>query len=332
MRLACAALLTLGALTLACSDGRYPLDDVLTFVDVQARGTHNSYHVEMVPPLHPSHAYTHAPLDVQLEAHGVRQLELDLHVTTDGTFEIFHLPAGADEGTTCRKLVDCLTTIERWSSAHPDHLPIVVWIEPKDEDLDWADERYQPLTGQFPRLERELLSVFPRERVLTPDDVRGDHPTLPAAIAADGWPTLGRLRGRIVFSMLDSGTHRAAYLDGAPALEGRLMFVDADTSTDTFAATFKIDDAAREATRVRALVEAGFMVTSNVDAADERDADNAAKLAASLAAGAHFVSSDFDAPTPGYDPRIPGGAPARCHPLRAPPGCTAADVEALDAE
>jgi hypothetical protein len=110
------------------------------------------------------------------------------------------------------------------------------------------------------------------------------------------------------------------------------MFVDADTSTDAFAATFKIDDAAGEAARVRALVEAGFMVTSNVDAAGESDADNTAKLATSLAAGAHFVSSDFDAPTPGYDPRIPGGAPARCHPLRAPPGCTAADVEALDAE
>ena len=68
----------------------YPLDDELRLHHVQVRGTHNSYHVEPETVIHPSHAYSHAPLDVQLETQGVRTFELDLHRMGD-TFDVFHL-------------------------------------------------------------------------------------------------------------------------------------------------------------------------------------------------------------------------------------------------
>ena len=58
----------------------------------QARGTHNSTHIALEFPVHPSHRYTQAPLGVQLEEQGVRQFELDVHRHVDGHFEVFHLP------------------------------------------------------------------------------------------------------------------------------------------------------------------------------------------------------------------------------------------------
>src|SRR5690606_9018207 len=56
----------------------HPLDEVLRIHHLQAKGTHNSYHI--APPRAPGvWDYTHAPLDVQLGAQGVRKVELDLY-------------------------------------------------------------------------------------------------------------------------------------------------------------------------------------------------------------------------------------------------------------
>lgn len=317
-------LLGLAAACASCSSAadRYPLDDLLRFNHVQARGTHNSYHLEPAMPFDSSHRYSHLPLDRQLGELGVRQLELDVHLHIGGHFEVFHLPGGVDSETTCKKFVDCLGLVKRWSDAHPAHFPVLIWLEPKDEELDWADMNYQPILDRYDDLEAEILSVFPN--VVTPDEVRGRHATLPEAVAADGWPALRRLRGRVIFSMLDSENHRTRYLAGAPNLEGRLMF--ADTSS---AALMKINDPRSE--EIPALVRAGFVVTSNVDSPGETDAANTERHKAALDAGSAFLSSDFDTTPEGstYSSAIPGGEPVRCNPISAPPQCTARDLEDL---
>ena len=79
----------------ACDEaepGWYPLDDVLTLSDVQAKGTHNSYHMEPDFAFDASHEYTHLPLDEQLSEQGVRQFEIDLHYHVDEGFQVFHIP------------------------------------------------------------------------------------------------------------------------------------------------------------------------------------------------------------------------------------------------
>ena len=51
---------------------------------------------------------------------------------------------------------------------------------------------------------------------------------------------------------------------------------------------------------------------------------------AALSGGAQFVSTDYEVPDPRFGPyqvRIPGGQPARCNPVTAPPTCRAIDVE-----
>jgi hypothetical protein len=54
---------------------------------------------------------------------------------------------------------------------------------------------------------------------------------------------------------------------------------------------------------------------------------------AAIASGAQFVSTDYPAPDPdfgtGYFVEIPGGMPAGCNPIGAPPECMAADIENL---
>lgn len=287
-----------------------PLDATLTLPDVQALGTHNSYHVEPDEVLDASHAYTQPPLDEQADL-GVRAFELDVHRREDGEFLVFHLPS-IDPESTCETLADCLGVLRSWSDAHPCHVPFVVWLEPKD-DLDEMVEGLTSLEGHMTELDAAVEAAWP-DRVLRPDDVRGDHTTLPEGIAA-GWPLLADTRGSLMLALLDSGERRAEYLDGAPALEGRTIFVDSDSEGDAFAATFKIDDAAGEAETVGRLVEAGFLVTSNVDAADEDDTTNQASFDASLAAGPNHLASDQVVPGEGYVAELPGGSP-RCHPAR----------------
>jgi hypothetical protein len=304
----------------------YSLDDVLALPHVQAKGTHNSYHQQPDPVWHPSHRYTHDPLDVQLEQHGVRQFELDLHYRSGAGFEVFHLPSIDDE-TSCRALDDCLDTMRGWSETHPWHLPIVVWFEPKDEDADSLDPELEELSGKWDEFDETLVSNLGRDRIVTPDEVRGEHATLPEALAA-GWPTLGTMRGRFLFAMLDAGAARDEYLDGHPAAAGRILFPDSDGPTDPWAAMFKINDAAAEAQRVAELVVQGFVVTSNSGSADGDD--NAEHWAASLAAGANFLSTDLPAVHPtDWFADIPDGAPARCNPVSAPPECTALELENL---
>ena len=305
----------------------YPLDDVLRFNHIQAKGTHNSYHVEPEEPADDSHRYTHSPLDEQLSLYGVRQFELDLHYRKDEGFEVFHLPF-LDDVTTCRKLVDCLGLIHNWSERNRGHIPILIWLEPKYE-VDFLDSTLLDYIEGYDELEEEILSVFPRNRILAPDDVRGSYEDLPKAITNKGWPTLREIRGKVLFSLLDGGEHRDAYIADTPNLAGKLMFVNSSEETDPYAALFKINNAQTSSERVRQLVLDSFIVTSNVDGADNTEETNSEKLAASLEAGFHYGSSDFPAERSGYWFELPDGNPARCNPVFPVESCSSEDIENL---
>lgn len=307
----------------------YTHDDTRTIADVQALGTHNSYHRRPANPLVPEYEYEHAPLDEQLVM-GVRAIELDLHRRADGTFSVMHLPH-IDPGTTCDSFSECLGVMLTWSLANPCHAPLMIWLEPKDLDVDatFPDE-YQTYVGQEAAIDDEIRAVWPPEKLFDPDELRGAHATLPEAVTQDGWPTLGAMRGQALFAMLDSDEHRTPYVTETPNLAGRAMFVDSDSAADPFAATFKIDNAVSEAAKVTDLVGQGFVVTSNVGGAGDDPTANDADFTATLAAGANYLATD----APGVvgdmtKDFIPGGAPARCNPVRPVDGCVSTDIEAL---
>lgn len=289
-------------------DFGYPMDDVLRMNHVQAKATHNSYHVETAGNTLAEWKYSHAPLDVQLESQGVRAVELDTRlVEATDRFEVFHLP-GLDEQTTCRAFVDCLRVLDTWSRAHPKHVPILVQIEPKDAPPADAEP-------YFAKLEKEILSVWARERIVAPDDIQRDSPTLREGVTSKGWPVLAEARGTILFYVDNSSDWRAAYTRGGKSLAGRLMFVDSKED-DPLAAIVIANDPDDRA-RIDAAARAGFLVRTRAD-----EAGSAPKHEAALATAAHALSSD--AP---LSLVLPGGSPVRCNPVAAPQGCSPGALE-----
>jgi hypothetical protein len=295
----------------------YPSDDELRISDVQAKGTHNSYHVEMAGNHVPDWAYSQPPLEQQL-AVGVRQIELDLTLDVDvGHFEVYHVPL-ADEGSTCRRFTDCLRALKGWSDRYPGHHPIYVQLEPKDGFVPEIAEAY------FAQLEGEITSVWPRERVVAPADVQGAAPSLRPALAERGWPPLGTMRGKVLFALDDTGDVRRAYTRGDNDLDGRLLFVDSRPE-QPYAAIAVLNDPIADAAAIRAAVAARLLVRTRADAdgVEPRRGDRS-RMEAALGCGAHFISSDFVVTMPGVDYllAVPGGAPLRCNPVTAPKGCS----------
>lgn len=302
------------------------LDDVLRLHHAQVKGTHNSYHLEPALPFDPSHEYSHAPLAEQLDAQGVRAFELDVHREVDGTLEVYHI-IGIDAVTTCDTLEACLLQIKSWSDAQPDHLPVVVWLELKD------DTGGQPLDTPeaLQLLDDVVTGVFPPAQLLTPDDVQGEHPTLRARLQAEGWPTLGELRGQVLVTILDTDEPAEVYTSGYTTLAGRPLFVraDSDQLELPWAAIAKLG---RGETDAIATAHAGnLIIATNVCGAADSDEECFAARQQAMDAGIHMLKDDFPAPVPerAYWLDFPDGTPARCNPVTAPPECTAQALESL---
>ena len=286
------------------------LDEVLHMNDIQMEGSHNSYHIETTGGIIAAWHYTHQPLDVQLTAQGVRQFELDFHYNAPGDFPVHHVPP--DIGSTCASLPQCLGLLKTWSDAHPRHAPLVVLLEQKDE-FDIIK-----VSGHYDEVDAVLLSVWPRERIITPDEVRGQHATLREAVTTDGWPTLGKARGRILFAFIGDSTE---YMDGHPNLENRVVFPRANAS-DPFAAFVLIDDAQGREADITDAVRQGFIVRTRYNGEELKLVP--AVLDIAQRGGAQCLSGDFP-----LDFALTGGAPSRCNPVRAPAACTATAVEQL---
>jgi hypothetical protein len=334
----------------------YPLDKTLRLDQVQVLGSHNSYHgrpypqvldalYKSTPALARTLDYAHAPLPQQFDI-GVRQIELDVWYDPLGGkyarpsfpiqegvkipntpvmlapgYKIIH-QADVDTNSTCLTFVLCLRLVQAWSDAHPGHVPMDVHIEMKD------DNATEPM---FVALEREILSVFTRSQIITPDEVRGNFATLGEAVRTRGWPTLGSVRGKVYFTLDNEGAFRAAYLVGHPSLRGRLIFTPSAPGQDD-AAFAKLNDPVGDAAKIKAALAAHMIVRTRADADTvQARANNHHDEQVALAGGAQLVSTDYEQPDPklgnGYVTKIPGGTPARCNPVIAPPGCKPTDVE-----
>jgi len=353
---------------------RIALQDCVRLNEVQVVGSHNSYHVEPQEPLFSILAaisalaydiqYTHPPLATQFSDQGIRQIEIDVWTDPSGGlfarrfgnvlanlppysdnpamyepgFKVIHIP-DIDFVSTCETFVACLEEIRAWSDAHPRHLPIAVLVELKDDPpFVPLSELAQPLPIGAPELDAldaEIRSVMPPAKLLTPDDVRGAHPTLEDAVRSAGWPTLGETRGRVVFLMDNGGTKRALYRAGRSSLEGRVLFTNA-VPGDADAAFVKQNDPLADPGLIEDLVREGYLVRTRADADthEARTGDTAPRDAA-LASGAQYVSTDYAVPDPrfgtGYRVDLPGvatGAAGRCNPVNAPVFCRSAWLEA----
>lgn len=280
----------------------------LALHELQLKGSHNSYHRAPRLSLARSWRYTHAPLEVQLASQGVRQLELDVRYAR-GELLVGHLPI-VDGRSTCVKLRDCLIRVRSWSRAHPGHLPVFVFIEVKDS---LAPAR---LDGRLDAIDFQIAHVFSPDELLTPHHVAGDAKSLRAAIVERGWPSLEETRGRVAFVMFGPDRHKRAYTAGRPRLDGRVMFVATEDTTQPYTSVVFYDDPVGQKSDIVKAVASHFLVRTR---ADRNLVKRRKRRDAALASGAHFVSTDF------ADPRhqwLELEAAGRCNPRSASAGCT----------
>ena len=351
------------------SRSAYPRDRELRLNHFQVIGTHNSYHIEPRPELMDyllrrlgslaeGFQYSHVPLAEQFERQGVRQIELDVFADPQGGlfahraglalirqnpdagipeleqpgFKVLHVQ-DIDFESTCWTLVQCLTEVKRWSDANPRHMPLMILIEAKDEWIPVAGSAVPIPIGEaeLDALDEEIRSVFPSERLITPDDVRRDRATLRDAVQNVGWPTLADTRGKVMFCLDNGGAVRAAYLAQHPLLRGRVMFVSGGPDEDV-AAFWKLNDSIADFDTIRDAVARGFVVRTRADADTvEARSGSTERRDHALASGAQWVSTDYPVPDTrwghGYVAKIPGGMPARCNPVSAPADCQPGDIE-----
>lgn len=308
--------------------------------EIQVIGTHNSYH------LAPSAgklklirlfskrgaeawAYSRKPLDQQLEA-GLRQFELDIFADPEGGrfgtseemkkpgMKVIHVP-GIDEGTVHPTLTGALQAVEKWSAKNPRHVPIMILIELKDRaEMPLAPKPIPFDRKQMEAVEQEILKVFRKEKLITPDLVRGDSASLREAVLKKGWPELDSLRGKVMFCLDNEGKHREIYLEGNPTLEKRLLFASVAREHPA-AAWMKRNDPVRSYDEIRTLVSKGFMVRTRADTdTKEARANDGKRRDKALASGAQFVSTDFPRPDPKlgeYEVALPGKVVARVNPV-----------------
>ncbi len=344
--------------------------DDLRLNQIQVIGTHNSYHLAPLPVVraliaaaNPKAAesldYTHRPLAEQFGELGIRQIELDVFHDPEGGLyaqplararlieqgqdpgaelpdamrkpgmKVFHVQ-DIDQRSSAPTLIDALKQVRQWSQEHPKHVPILVLLELKDETHPGLSRPAAFDKPALETLEAEILSVFERNHLLTPDDVRGDAKTLPEAIAERGWPRLDDVRGRVMFGLDNEDRIRDEYLDGHPALRGRLLFATV-AEDNPAAAWFKINNPVRDFDRIQRLVKAGYLVRTRADASTKQSRGNdPSQRDKALASGAQFVSTDYPEPDrrfSDYQVKLPGDVVARVNPISGPKPVNVEDAE-----
>ncbi len=287
-------------------------------------GSHNSYRPELDPAAlaHQRQImgersrgveYGHPAISAQLDL-GVRQLEFDPYADPAGGLyaapyandpakaalmkqpgaKVLHAPV-VDARTLCLRLSDCFVEVATWSKAHPDHQPIVIFVNTKEEPFNTPAIPNPPLYSEadLAGVDTDAIKAFGRDKIIAPDDVRGSRATLREAVTNGGWPSQASARGKVLL-VLDSNPRIAeAYRTGHPSLKGRMMFgLYADDQAE--AAVFNIQDPRPEAARIKALVARGFLVRTRSDA-DTTEARNhdLGRLDASVSSSAQIISTDY---------------------------------------
>ncbi len=322
--------------------------DTLRINQFQHIASHNSYRLKTYAPLYnrlrqiqflssnyrvDEWDYTHETIQTQLEDFNVRGFELDFYMdplggkfyerkgnslifesTTsnepellDPGLKMLHF-ADLDYMTNNLTLKSGLQEIKAWSDAHPNHLPIYIMMEPKEDGLEGNLPfplnaiNFTEITkfGQsgLDIIDDEIKAVFGNNlsNVITPDVVRGDFVNVNTSIKNNGWPMLKDARGKVCFIALFDNDQKRDYLTGHPSLENRAMFVFGEID-DPETAFVKIDDPTPNNSFIQALVRNGYFVRtrSDVGTHEARNGDYS-RLNNGISSGAQMISTDYYRP------------------------------------
>jgi len=365
-----------------CQSPDYSFDKInqLKINQFQVIGSHNSYRLRMDENIFrwlsrfdsgvaEDLDYSHYTLEEQFSQFGIRQIELDIYYDPDGGLfnkrmgnsvsknpvrpnfpelmepglKILHFP-DIDFNTNYLTFKHALSVIKKWSNEHPNHFPIFILIEAKDDGVTDKNSFLslfgfvRPLEFDMDALntiDDEICEVFGNnlEGVITPDDVRGNSQSLENVILNEGWPTLGESRGKVMFGLDNQGKVMTDYIVGHSGLKDRIMFVEANPGTPE-AAFIGMNTPNSE---IAKRVQQGYLVRTRADT-DTRQArsGNSTRRNTALASGAHFISTDYYTPDSrhktssewtDYTVTLPGKVSVRINPVNGPSELNGMNIE-----
>jgi hypothetical protein len=297
--------------------------------------------------------YSHLPIEAQLDR-GLRGLEIDVVYDPQGGlyahpkglslekekglqsraydpdglmekpgFKVIHVP-DIDFRANVYTLQQELAILKKWSDAHPHHLPISITMNGKDDGIKQPGY-VQPLPFDrtaFDAWDEEILKGLGRDKLIMPDDVRGSHPTLEAAVLAQDWPKLEKARGKFLFVLDEQGKKMETYIEGHSSLKGRVMFVNEEEGKPE-AAVRIVNEPRQDCAYIQYLVRSGYLVRTRADADTvEARKGEYSRWKAALISEAQIISTDYYDPDPafktGYHVQLPGGGPGLWDPLLLP--------------
>ena len=330
MKLFAVLLLTLGVAAFIVPDL-----NGLKINQVQVIGSHNSYKQAIDPALFTlltrtdstrfkAIEYSQISLTDQLTL-GLRGLEIDVYADerggkyakplgmklapgqqpydTDGEmnapgFKVFHIQ-DIDFRSNCPTFAGCLAELRRWSDAHPDHFPVYITMNAKDDVISRPGfVTPEPFTtGVLNHLDSTVLAGMGRSKLITPDDVRGSKETLNKAVLAGNWPTVRAARGKFMFVLDEVGTKRAAYINGHPSLRGRTLFTNSEPGAPE-AAFVILNNPTSDQAQIRELVQQGYLVRTRADADTKQARQNDYRdFEIAQQTGAQVITTDYYRPS-----------------------------------
>jgi hypothetical protein len=296
---------------------------------IQVIGSHNSYKQAIDPALFKFFQqrdsasaskidYEHISLSAQLDM-GLRNLEIDVYSDSLGGkyahpkgldwiknqtpydvkgemkepgFKILHIQE-LDFRSSALTFKDALQQLKKWSEAHPEHSPIFITLEAKDEPLSLPGmtipEKFTKKT--FDNLDHTILSNLGQNHLLTPDLVRGKYKTLNEAVTHQNWPKLKDVEGKFAFILDAKGEKMETYIKDHPSLKGRVLFANAEAGTPEAAMMIRNNPTDP---LIPILIRKGYIIRTRADA-DTQQARNAdySDFEAAKASGAQIITTDY---------------------------------------
>lgn len=334
-----------------------PSLDALKLNRIQVIGSHNSYKRAIDPALFAllnrtdsvrfkAIEYSHVSLTDQLDR-GLQGLEIDVYADPKGGkyaqplglklapgqqpyntngemntpgFKVLHIQ-DIDFRSNCPTFAGCLAELKRWSDAHPNHYPVFVTMNAKDDDIKRAGfVKPDPFTAEvLNQLDSVVLAGLGRQKLIVPDDVRGKAATLEAAVLAGNWPLLKTVRGKFLFVLDETGNKRAAFIAGHPSLRGRTLFTNSEPGTPE-AAFVIMNDPVKDEARITELVKKGYLVRTRADADTKEARQNDYRgFEAAQRSGAQIITTDYYEPSTHFSSpyviRFDGGSYLRINPI-----------------
>jgi len=239
-------------------------------------------------------------------------------------FKILHVQ-DIDFRSNCLTLKLCLQELKKWSDEHPKHFPVFITMNAKDDAINnppgfTVPEKYNPRI--FDLLDQSFRENLGERYMITPDQIRGNFPSLESAVLDGAWPSLKKARGKFIFILDENDQKRTYYIQGHPSLKGRLLFADADPGTPE-AGIHIMNEAKQDEVKIQALVRKGYMIRTRADA-DTREArlNDRSSFEAAMRSGAQIITTDYYQKSThfpsDYQVFFPGGGFYRPNPLFKP--------------